>query len=114
MIISYQPGFLLTKGSMILQFPDLINAMFYAAEAILLTKNLKYSSHKGVVSQFGHNFVKTGIFKPELGRDLNRAFDDRSSADYGFHSEITLDMAEKSLTRAQNFIKNLKKYLNEI
>ncbi|MBF4475915.1 HEPN domain-containing protein [Methanobacterium formicicum] len=46
-------------------------AMFYAAEAVLLTKNLKFSSHSGVVSQFGIHFIKTGIFKPELGRDFN-------------------------------------------
>ncbi len=70
-------------------------AMFYAAEAVLLTKNLKFSSHSGVVSQFGIHFIKTGIFKPELGRDFNRAFDDRSSADYGFRSEINKETAKK-------------------
>ncbi len=88
-------------------------AMFYAAEAILLTENLKFSSHSGVVSQFGLNFVRKGIFQPELGRDLNRAFDDRTSADYGFQSDITAEMAEKSLKRAKNFTKALKEYLNQ-
>ena len=42
-------------------------AMFYAAEALLLTKNLKFSSHKGVISQFGEHFIKTEVFKAELG-----------------------------------------------
>ena len=28
-------------------------AMFYCAQAILLTKNLSFSSHKGVISAFG-------------------------------------------------------------
>ncbi len=37
-------------------------AMFYATEALLLTENLKFSSHKSVISLFGEHFVKTGIF----------------------------------------------------
>jgi uncharacterized protein (UPF0332 family) len=34
-------------------------AMFYSAQAMLLTKNLSFSSHKGVISAFGEQFVKT-------------------------------------------------------
>jgi len=34
-------------------------AMFYAAQAALLTKNLSFSSHKGVISAFGKHFIKT-------------------------------------------------------
>ena len=88
-------------------------AMYYAAEAILLTKDLKFSSHSGVVSQFGLHFIKTGIFKPELGRNFNRSLDDRSSADYGFRSEITKETAEKAFNRADGFIKQLKEYLKD-
>jgi uncharacterized protein (UPF0332 family) len=32
-------------------------AMFYATEAVLLTKNLSFSKHKAVVSAFGKEFV---------------------------------------------------------
>jgi len=38
-------------------------AMFYATEAVLLTKGLKFTSHRSVISLFGQHFVKTGIFK---------------------------------------------------
>ena len=37
-------------------------AMFFMAEAALLTKKLSASSHKGVISLFGEHFIKTGIF----------------------------------------------------
>ena len=37
-------------------------AMFYATEALLLTKELKFSSHRSVISLFGEHFIKTGIF----------------------------------------------------
>lgn len=35
-------------------------AMFYAAEALLLTKNLSFSKHSGVISGFWEHFVKKG------------------------------------------------------
>ena len=50
-------------------------AMFYAAQAVLLTKKLTFSSHKGVISAFGKHFIKTEIFPKEMGRELNRAFE---------------------------------------
>jgi uncharacterized protein (UPF0332 family) len=46
-------------------------AMFFMAEASLLTKGLRASSHKGVLSLFGEHFVKTGLFRRELGRMLS-------------------------------------------
>ena len=47
-------------------------AMFYSAEAILLTKDLKASSHKGVISLFSEHFIKTGKLDKELGKALRR------------------------------------------
>ena len=37
-------------------------AMFFATEAVILTKDLRFSGHRGVLSAFGQHFVKTGIF----------------------------------------------------
>jgi len=36
--------------------------MFYTVEALLLSQNLTFSKHSAVISAFGKNFVKTGIF----------------------------------------------------
>ena len=59
-------------------------AMFYATQAILLTKGLSFSSHKGVLSAFGEHFVKTGTFDREMGSELNRAFQKRQLSDYEY------------------------------
>ena len=59
-------------------------AMFYITEALLLTRNLKFSSHKSVISLFGEHFVKTGVFKPELGKMLSESFKKRLVGDYSF------------------------------
>ncbi len=48
-------------------------AMFFMAEAALLTKSLGASSHKDVISLFGEHFVKTKILERNLGKALNDA-----------------------------------------
>lgn len=63
-------------------------AMFYCAQAVLLTENLTFSSHKGVLSAFGEHFVKTGIFHKDMGRNLNRAFEKRQISDYEYTFEF--------------------------
>jgi len=86
-------------------------AMFYAAEAVLLTKDLRFSSHKGVISLFGQHFIQSGVFPQELSRDLNKAFDERLTGDYSFKSIITQEIARNAIIRAENFIENIKGYL---
>jgi len=88
-------------------------AMFFMAEALLLTKNLSASSHKGVISLFGKHFVKTGIFNRELGRALNDAYDKRLIGDYGVGFLVTMEEAEDLMKTAENFVQILKKYLTK-
>jgi uncharacterized protein (UPF0332 family) len=86
-------------------------AMFFMGEAVLLTKNLSASSHKGVISLFGEHFVKTGIFDREMGKALNDAYDKRLVGDYGIGFIVTEEEARDLLETAQNFVQKLKNYL---
>jgi len=86
-------------------------AMFFMTEAILLTKNLTASSHKGVITLFGEHFVKTGIFNREAGKVLNETYDKRLIGDYGIGFTITEKEARETLKAAENFVENLKNYL---
>jgi len=72
-------------------------AMFYSAEAMLLTKGLSFSSHRGVISAFGEHFIKTGIFPKEMGKELNRAFEKRQLGDYEYTFVISEDEAMEIL-----------------
>jgi len=83
-------------------------AMFFMAEAALLTKNLSASSHKGVISLFGEHFIKTGIFDRDLGKALSDAYDKRLIGD-GFI--LTEEEARDMLETAKNFVQRLKSYL---
>jgi uncharacterized protein (UPF0332 family) len=86
-------------------------AMFFLAEATLLTKNLKASSHKGVITLFSKHFIKTGVFKKDLGKSLNDAYDKRQIGDYGVGFTISREEAEEVLEKAKNFVKKTKDYL---
>ena len=86
-------------------------AMFYAAEAVLLTKNLKFSSHRSVISLFGKYFVKTDIFKPDMGKHLRNAFDKRLVGDYSFAPEVNEEEAKEVLNRAWEFVQDIKNHL---
>jgi uncharacterized protein (UPF0332 family) len=78
-------------------------AMFYCAEAALLTRNLTFSSHKSVIAAFGEHFIKTGVFSKEMGRELNRAFEKRQLGDYESTSVVSDEDADELLSRGREF-----------
>ena len=87
-------------------------AMFYAAQAVLLTKKLTFSSHKGVISTFGKHFIKTEIFPKEMGRELNRAFEKRQIGDYGYTFVVSNEEAEQMLRYGKEFVDKITSWLN--
>jgi uncharacterized protein (UPF0332 family) len=86
-------------------------AMFFAVQTALLTKNLSTSSHKGTISTFSTEFIKTGLFPREMGRELNRAFEKRQLGDYTHTFVITVTEAEQALHTGQEFLQNIIRYL---
>jgi uncharacterized protein (UPF0332 family) len=57
-------------------------AMFYSAEALLLTKDLRFSKHSGVNACFGREFIKEGVFSEQLYNYLIKGFRERQKGDY--------------------------------
>ena len=88
-------------------------AMFHSVQALLLTKNLSFSTHKGVISAFGEHFVKTGIFPRELGRELNRSLEKRQISDYAYNFVISRDEAEEMLENGTKFVERIVQYLKK-
>jgi len=88
-------------------------AMFFCAEAVLLSKGLTFSSHKGVISGFGEHFIKTGIFPKEMGRELSRAFEKRQLSDYEYTFVIEKEEAGELLKSAKKFVEDIEAYLKK-
>lgn len=102
---------LLTDGDYDSSVSRAYYAMFYCAQAALLTKELSFSSHKGVISAFGKHFVKTGVFTKELGKELNRAFEKRQIGDYDYTFVISQAEAKQMLQSADNFVKAIASWV---
>ena len=62
-------------------------AAFYAARALLATRNLDSSRHSGVIALFQEHFVRTALVPADTARALPRAFEKRQTSDYGDFSE---------------------------
>lgn len=86
-------------------------AMFFSAQAMLLTKELSFSSHKSVISAFGEHFVKPGIVPNEMGRELHRAFEKRQIGDYEYRFVISKSEAVEILNNGCMFVEKVVQHL---
>jgi uncharacterized protein (UPF0332 family) len=89
-------------------------AMFYSAEAALLTKDLTYSSHKGVIAAFGEQFIKTDVLPRGLGRELNRAFEMRQLGDYESTPVVSDEDARELLAQGKEFCSAVERWLDTL
>ena len=85
--------------------------MFFVAEAVLATKRLSASSHKGIIRLFGVHFVRTEVFHREMAKALSDAHDKRPIGDYGIGFIVTHAEAADILETAKEFGRKVKSYL---
>lgn len=85
-------------------------AMFYAAEALLLHRELQFARHTAVIARFGHLFVKTGLFPPEMFKSLQKGYDLRTDGDYGL-VPVTQGDAEAVARDAERFVAEAGEFL---
>ncbi len=85
-------------------------AMFYAAEAALLRKDLSFSKHAAVMAEFNRVFVKSGVFAPGMFKSLQLGFDMRSQGDYSI-LPVPRERAEGLLEKAREFVAAVREYL---
>ena len=48
-------------------------SLFYVASALLLSRGLSFSSHSGVIANFGKEFAKTGASQPQVSQLFDRS-----------------------------------------
>lgn len=89
-------------------------SMFYAAEALLLTKNLSFSKHSAVIGAFGKEFVKTEVMPKKLREYLVSAFDIRQLGDYGAPGSVSEDRAQFLIEETKEFIETIEEYLRRV
>jgi uncharacterized protein (UPF0332 family) len=81
------------------------------AEACLLTKNLSFSKHSGVLSAFNQHFIKTNIFHQQYFKMFYFAFEQRNAGDYKYVLDFPEKLAERIINNAKDFLDVTRKYL---
>jgi len=89
-------------------------SMFYIAQALLLSKELSFSSHSAVIAAYGKEFAKTKLLNPEFHRLLLEAKDRRNIGDYGMIGGIEDEEAKKIIGWSKKFLKAAEKYLTQV
>ena len=86
-------------------------AAFYAASALLTSKNLPFSKHSSVISGIHKEFIKTGLLSTDLGKKLGLLFEIRSVGDYGESVHVAQDIAHDAADMAKEFVEVAKRLL---
>ncbi|MDD5349086.1 MAG: HEPN domain-containing protein [Chthoniobacteraceae bacterium] len=89
-------------------------AMFYCAEALLLSQKLTFSSHSAVISAFGREFAKTSLLPQHLHRFLKNAEDMRTDGDYALAADISRENAIEQVTHAEEFLAETQRYFSSL
>ncbi len=89
-------------------------AMFYAARALLASRDLHPKGHKGLIIQFGLEFVKKGFIEETYGRALSYAKERRETVDYNIEATMTPDEAAIIIADARNFLERIERAFSEM
>jgi uncharacterized protein (UPF0332 family) len=89
-------------------------SMYFAAKALLLTKDISVKTHKGLVSKFGLEFVDEGVVETYYGRALRTAEELREEADYSISREISREEAKSLIEEAEKFLERIKRAMREM
>ncbi|MBT1076163.1 HEPN domain-containing protein [Geobacter grbiciae] len=88
-------------------------AMFYAIEALLLSRDMSFSKHSAVIAAFGKEFVKAGTFDSRFHRYLLNAFDLRNAGDYGIIHSVSEEKARQTIEEAKELLAVVTNYLSD-
>jgi uncharacterized protein (UPF0332 family) len=88
-------------------------SLFYIAEALLLSRELSFSSHSAVISNFGKEFAKTGVLNPKFHYYLMESQERRNIGDYSVLAEVTKEEVREMLAWAKEFIKAAETFLKQ-
>jgi uncharacterized protein (UPF0332 family) len=85
--------------------------MYYAAQALLVSKLINSKTHKGVIQLFGQHFVKTGELSIDYAKSLGDAYDLRRLSDYDETFMLTHSQAEAVVESARTFLQRARALL---
>ena len=84
--------------------------MFYLAQALLLSKGQKFSSHSAVIAAYGKEFSKTNVLDSKFHRYIIDTEERREEGHYGTGRNVSDEDALESFQWAGEFMQAVKEY----
>lgn len=88
-------------------------AAYYASTALLISRGIEASTHKGAIRMIGHTFIKEGLLNIDDSQLLGRLFSMRQTGDY----EDLFDWEEADVAplipKVEDFISRISKLISE-
>lgn len=84
-------------------------ACYYAASALLLSREIDANTHNGVKTQLSMHFVRTSLLSLEHGATFSLLFEKRQSSDYSDFAYCDLALVNTLRPRAEVFIEAVEK-----
>ena len=86
-------------------------AFFHAVRALFALEARDFRKHSGVIAGFQKDYIKTGLFPVEMGKQLQSAFNLRTQSDYRDFYVLTKEKVSVQVENAETFVDTLKRYL---
>ena len=85
---------------------------YYAVMALLLSNNLKPTTHNGAKSNFTQYFIKTNLISKELGKTYSQLFTWRQKGDYDDLFDFSKQKVEPYFEPVKELIRKIEQILN--
>ena len=88
-------------------------SIYYSLTAILCLEPIAFKKHKDTIGYFNKNYVRTGIFPPEIGRNISKAAKIRHASDYDEFYIASKEEAKRQIQTAGTMIQLVKEFLSK-
>ena len=86
-------------------------SLFHAVNALLICDGHSVNTHRGVISVFGSDYIRTGIFSSKDGRLYSDLLTIRNNSDYNCSYEATEEEIKPLIEPTKQLIDNIGKYI---
>jgi len=86
-------------------------AMFSSITLLFYVQGKSFSKHKGLITAFHRDFVKTGIFQKEFGKEVSDAFKKRQESDYNASVNYDETEASEGVRAAEQLLSRIIEYI---
>lgn len=88
-------------------------SIYYALTAVLCLEPIAFKRHKDTVGYFNKNYVHTGVFPTEIGRNIAKAVKVRHASDYDEFYIASKEEAEGQIRTAKSVICLVEEWLSD-